>query len=217
MVLIGTAVSAMAQNSTSPANEASASHADQQAVSGADQTSRILFTKNPDVNTADPDAGLDPVPPAAVSASASLTSELAENGPKYQPPAKVEAGTDLRTVDKPKNEIRRLPVEMMNRYVVKSSKVELLQGRDLYTPAELVSIEFREHPGLRVGNFFGLNSGAAYESFLAEERLEKMDDLKDTAMAIAAGGDTADARAILDATAQAYMRTESNDGPVGIK
>jgi hypothetical protein len=172
------------------------------------------------VNTADPDAGLDPVPPAAVSASASLTSELAEGGPRYQPPqALPQSGgdKDLRTIDKPKNEIRRLPVEMMNRYVVKSSKVELLQGRDLYTPAELVSIEFKEHPGLRLGNFFNLNSGAAYEDFLEEERLAKMDDLRDTARAMAAGGDAADARAILDATAEAYLRTESNDGPVGIK
>jgi len=41
--------------------------------------------------------------------------------------------------------------------------------------------------------------------------------LKDTAYAVAVGGDPEEAQAILDATRDAFIRTEDNDGPVRLK
>jgi hypothetical protein len=217
LVLIGTALPAVAQNSTSPGNQAAANSTQQQAASAADQTARLLLANNSQVDPAARDAVLGTTTAPAPRASRDLTGKLAEGAPKYQPPASVEPGTDLRTIDKPKNQIPRLPVEMMQKYVVKDSKVPALQGRDLYTTKELVSMEYKAHPGLRLGNVFGLNDGYAYQMFLEDERQAKMDDLKDTAAAFAVGGDPAEARAVLDLIGQAYIWNEPSGGPVGIK
>jgi len=215
VLLCSAALPALAQNSTSPGAQAAANSAQQAAAAG--DTSKIIFARNPDVDTPNPDAGLEPV---GAPLSANLQGELAEGAPRYQPPAAIPAsgvGPDLRDTDKPKNEIPRVPVSTMSRYVVKGTREIVFQGRDLYTPEGLVDLSFKAHPGLRVGNFFNLNAGAAYQAFLDEERMGRMDELEDTARAMAAGGDAAEAQAIQDAAARAYMRTEDVEGPVGIK
>ena len=119
IVLCSAALPALAQNSTSPGAQAAANSTQQAAASGAAETSKIIFARNPDIDTPDPDAGLEPVNPPL---SANLQGELAEGAPHYQPPAAVPAssvGPDLRAADKPKNDIPRLPVATMSRYVVK--------------------------------------------------------------------------------------------------
>jgi len=113
----------------------------------------------------------------------------------------------LREVDKPKNTIPRLPVEVMARYLVTESRTPVLRVRDLYTAEGRTALSFAAHPGLHIGNFFGLNSGLAYEMYLEEERVQNIADLKDTAYAVAVGGDPEEARAILDATRDAFIRT----------
>ena len=151
IVLCSAALPALAQNSTSPGAQAAANSTQQAAASGAAETSKIIFARNPDIDTPDPDAGLEPVNPPL---SANLQGELAEGAPHYQPPAAVPAssvGPDLRAADKPKNDIPRLPVATMSRYVVKGTREVVFQGRDLYTTEALVDLSFQAHPGLRNG------------------------------------------------------------------
>jgi hypothetical protein len=109
---------------------------------------------------------------------------------------------DARDLDKPKNEIPRLPA-----YVVRASRPPIFRPRDLNTQSGLVDLSFRRHPGLVIGNIFGLNEGAAQAMFLDDERLSNISDLADTAHAMDAGGDKGEAKYILQETQDTYMRT----------
>lgn len=158
--------------------------------------------------------------PVGDGLSPGLTAAISSGMPAYVPQsarAAAAAGPDLRDVDKPKNEIPRLPAAVMSRYIVHGTSVHVFRNRDLYTKAGLIELAMKEHPGLRIGNFFNLNSEIAYEMFLDDERLGKMQDLQDTALAVAVGGDRGEAQAIMDETEDAFMRTEDFSGPVGIK
>ena len=157
-------------------------------------------------------------PPPAQGVSSGLSANMTASMPKYQPkPAHPSPSPDLRDIDKPKNEIPRLPVAVMSRYLVKGDKVPVFREQDIYTTSGLIDLSFKRHPGLRIGNIFNLNAGIAYEMIKDDERLGAIDDLKDTAYAMAVGGDPAEAKAILDATGEVFIRDEDNSGPVGIK
>jgi hypothetical protein len=112
--------------------------------------------------------------------------------PSYRPAAPASpypAGVDLRTVDKPRNQIPRLPVEMMQKYVVRESREPVFRTRDLLTKAGMIDLAFKEHPGLRFGNFFNLNAPAAYDRAIREQLAASRSDLADDTFAMAAGGD----------------------------
>jgi hypothetical protein len=151
------------------------------------------------------------------SVSPAVAEALSLGMPKYNPPTPTPVATDLpqdlREFDKPKNEIKRLPS-----YVVHDSRPPVFRDRDLYTKDGLVSLSYKIHPGLQIGNLAGLNDATAYETFLEDERLSNMADLKDTARAIAAGGDNAEGEYILQETQDTFMRTEPGftwNGPGG--
>jgi len=95
--------------------------------------------------------------------------------------------------------------------------VPIFRSRDLYTKEGLVDLAFKDHPGLRIGNLFGLNRNAAYEAFLEDERAGKIRDLDDTALAFAVGGDTDEAKMILEETGDTFIRDIDESGPVHIK
>ena len=94
----------------------------------------------------------------------------------------------------------------MKKYVVREQRLPVFRKLDLYTPKGLIDLSFREHPGLRIGNFFNLNAGIAYEMIVDEElRAEKM-DLQDLVRIMSIEGDTTDAKAQHEADVeQAYM------------
>jgi hypothetical protein len=46
---------------------------------------------------------------------------------------------------------------------VRESRLPEFRTRDLYTKAGLIELSFKEHPGLRIGNFFNLNAKIAYD------------------------------------------------------
>lgn len=182
----------------------------------------------PAVQPAAPDTSsiiLEPKPapaaqatPAVHSKPTGLSSEISEGMPKYEPAqVSVTPIPDMREIDKPRNQIPRVSGSVMARYLVRGDRVPVFRKRDLYTTSGLIDLSFKEHPGLRIGNIFGLNSAVAYEMYLEEDRLEKIKDLDDTALAMAVGGDSAEARMILEATGDAYIRNEDFSGPVGIK
>jgi hypothetical protein len=148
--------------------------------------------------------------------SSKIAADLASGMPKYAPPTPTPATTaepqDLRDIDKPRNEIRRLPA-----YVVRETRPAVFRDRDLYTTKGLVNLSFKTHPGLIVGNFLGLNSKVAYEMYLDDQRLANIEDLAETAHAMALGGDKAESDYILKESQATYMRPieETWNGPGG--
>jgi hypothetical protein len=187
-----------------------------------------------DAPTANPQAAADtskiilapkaanPAPAAspAHTAPSGISADIETSLPKFkQEPARPQAGElpDLRDIDKPKNTIPRLPANLMSKYVVRGDKVPVFRKRDLYTKEGLIDLAFKDHPGYRIGNLFGLNRNAAYESFLEDERKGKMQDLDDTALAFAVGGDAAEAKMILDETGDTFIRDVDESGPIHIK
>lgn len=117
--------------------------------------------------------------PASTAASSSAdhalsraTSERVVSGlPKFSPPkAKAEESeaTDLRETDKPKNAIIRLP-----RYHVRERKIPDFKNRELLTPEGKLDLAFKRHPGLKIGNIFGLNRGVAMAMLAEDEAYER--------------------------------------------
>jgi len=141
------------------------------------------------------------------SVSPGLAAALSAGLPKYSPPTPTPTPnqTDLRDVDKPKNEIKRLP-----KYEVIEKRPPIFRPKDLFTPANLADLYIAAHPGLNFGNVLGLNNSAAYEMYLEEERLANIADLTDTAHAMMLGGDKTEGQYILQATQDTYMRVDDN-------
>jgi len=148
--------------------------------------------------------------------SSNLAAALADGMPKFNPPTPTPVVTeepqDLRDIDKPKNDIPRLP-----KYIVRESRPPVFRERDLYTPEGLIDLSFKNHPGLLIGNLFGLNSGQAKEMIYEDQTLAAIEDLNETAYAMARGGDTTEANLIQKETQDTFMRSDAgwNSGPVG--
>lgn len=98
---------------------------------------------------------------------------------------------DLRASAPPRNTIPRLPAHLLAtpttssvsaslqlepppegvlrlpRYEVRDRKQSALKRRELLTPEAKIDLQFKQHPGLKIGNLFGLNRGIA--AFMAAE------------------------------------------------
>jgi hypothetical protein len=150
------------------------------------------------------------------SVSPGIAEALSLGMPKYAPPTPTPTpapDVDMRDVDRPKNEIKRLP-----KYVVRESRPPIFRDRDLFTTQGLIDLSFKNHPGLMFGNILGLNEAPAYEMFLDDQRQKNMQDLSDTAHAMARGGDPAEGAYILQASQNTYMRQDDDftwGGPGG--
>jgi hypothetical protein len=177
---------------------------------GQDASNIVLAPKRPDY-VAKPATDSDGV---ARSVSPSVAAALTEGLPKYSPPTPTPQTAaepqDLRDIDKPKNEIPRLP-----KYVVHERRPPVFRDRDLFTDSGLLDLSFKSHPGLNVGNVLGLNEGPARQMIYDDMRQKNIEDLNETAYSFAQGGDPAEAQSILSATQDAFMRTDDLGGPVG--
>jgi hypothetical protein len=133
-------------------------------------------------------------------------------GPGPSSPQSPVPAADLRDVDKPRNKIPRLPVEVMQKYMVREARIPVFRTRDLYTKAGLIDLSFKEHPGLRIGNIFNLNANFAYDNMIGEQLFAARQELADTTFAMAAMGD----RMEMDAMQQAIIDDGfSKESPVG--
>jgi hypothetical protein len=157
--------------------------------------------------------------PAPHAASSEIDAAISAGVPAYNPGFSATKPIALPQVlldpDKPKNEIPRLPLEMMSRYVVRETRLPVFRNIDLYTKQGLVDLSFKAHPGLRVGNFFNLNSAAAFEAAMNDQKMSSRQDLVDTAFAMAAGGDPSEAEAVQDSIIDESFRAAMQVGPVG--
>ncbi len=179
-------------------------------------TSSIILAPKP---AASPSAQA-PAPGAADRpVSSGVAAEISAKMPAYSPAASTPGtpAADQRDIDKPRNQIPRLPVEVMQRYVVREARVPVFRPRDLYTPSALIEMSFREHPGLHIGNFFNLNAGAALEKIRNEQFHADQRDLADTAITMAADGDTSEAEAMQQTILDESFFWAGKIGPVGIK
>jgi hypothetical protein len=138
-----------------------------------------------------------------------ITAALAEGMPRYAPPkpadkdlmAESEA-LDARDINKPKNEIKRLP-----KYVVRQAQPPIFRKKDLYTKDGQTDLAMSKYPGLSlIPPLAFLNRGVAAEMAAEDERLGNISDLKDTAATMGRGGDSAESRFILRETQDTYLR-----------
>ena len=214
LALIAAASSAAAQEAApapTPAAEAPAAPAPAAAAT-RDAPSIVLAARPADTALA-PISDSDGV---ARTVSPGIAQALSDGMPKYSPPTPtpVQAAepVDMREVDKPKNEIPRLPA-----YVVRESRPPMFSNREMFTQGGMTDFSIRSHPGLAIGNLFGLNEAVARDMFYEDERLASIADMTDTARAMARGGDTAEAQYILQSTQDTYMRAPDMtwNGPGG--
>lgn len=77
---------------------------------------------------------------------------------------------------KPRNTIIRLPD-----YVVRDAKVPAIKEREVLSPRGRLELARKLHPGIRVGNLFGLNDGVALAMLAEQERLDRQREFTDLA------------------------------------
>jgi len=111
-------------------------------------------------------------PRADHALSRSTSARVVSGLPRYAPPKvngeETDSSADLRETEKPKNAIIRLP-----RYHVRDRKLPEFKNRELLTPEGKIDLAFKRHPGLKVGNIFGLNRGIAMAMYADEEAYER--------------------------------------------
>ena len=167
----------------------------------------------------DPSSTAFPAPTAATerknfrAVSPALAASLTASMPKYNPTKPAEKkpdddDVDFREVDKPRNQIIRLP-----KYVVTGSKPPVFSERDIHTTKGLGRIAIKRYLSetylaLNSSNLplFGLsNEARALAMYAEDERLQNMADLNDIARN-ASKTDPAAGTYIRRATQDTYIR-----------
>jgi hypothetical protein len=136
--------------------------------------------------------------------------------PKYNPPSKTDPAksgdeeADARDTDKPKNAIIRLP-----QYVVREPKSPVFTEREDMTQKGLDDLAMKRYLGLDPSKMNSplaatitrlLFQSYANQEYADAERLNNISDLDQTALAMAHGGDSADAGIIKRAADDIYDR-----------
>jgi len=198
---LATAGLAQSPDMPAPAAEAQPTAAATTPAAGNGAALPTLFADHPAAaSTASPST-------APRTVSPELASVLATGNPKYDPPkpadpaAETAEAPDARDIDKPKNEIKRLPS-----YVVRAPKPIVFRDRDLFTQDGQVALSMTRNPGLGFFPFSALNAPIAAQMFQDKERLDNISDLADTARTMSLGGDSSEGRYILRATQDTFMR-----------
>lgn len=70
--------------------------------------------------------------------------------------------------DSAPNGVVRLP-----RYDVLSRRLPNFKERELLSPSARVDLHFKRHPGLRIGNLFGLNRGIARVMIAEQDEIDR--------------------------------------------
>jgi hypothetical protein len=167
--------------------------------------------------TAAPPAPLPRTEAPRSAISAQITSVLPPFDPKESLPKLAPAPDES---DKPRNKIPRLPANLMLPYIVHGVRPPVFRTRDLYTKQGLIELAYKEHPLMRIGNFFHLKDQVAYKVIIGEELARDRADLTEEALAFASVGDGSEVKvmqqAIIDESFEGYG-DDMGGGPVGIK
>ncbi|MFT3868151.1 MAG: hypothetical protein QM715_06590 [Nibricoccus sp.] len=138
--------------------------------------------------------------------SKSVSSAFKYNPPP--PPKSEEELIDLRDVDKPRNQIIRLP-----KYVVEAKKPPVFNDRNLYSKEMLRRLAYKRYSSsfsrevLNKYHFLG-NGDIAYAmmQYEAEERQRNLAEMDSTASMLRISGDDAEAAKTKDDAQNTYMR-----------
>jgi hypothetical protein len=146
--------------------------------------------------------------------SSELAASLAASMPKYDPPKPVEkkpveADVDAREIDKPQNQIIRLP-----EYIVQEKKPPVFRERDINTQKGLGELAKRRYLSQTVQALnrytiplFGTSAEAyAMMLYAEDERLQNISELNATADDVGLVNPE-NAREIREATAETYQRS----------
>jgi hypothetical protein len=155
-------------------------------VAQAEDAPPALSRKAPDAQTTDSEPA-NPRPKRERAISDNVAAQLAARMPKYNPPPKPkpeEEDIDLREVDKPRNNIIRLP-----KIVVQEERPPVFRERDIHTRQGLAELAMRRYltPTHRLLNNFYIPfltaspEQYAMTRYAEDERLANMSDLNDTA------------------------------------
>ncbi len=154
-----------------------------------------------------------PKKPRAVSSE--VAAIMATGLPKYNPPpkpvVKAEEEVDSRDVDKPKNDIPRLPS-----VVVRGNRVPIFRERDLNTEKGLSQMAMRHYAGLNIPLIGFMNRPIALQMYRDEQRLSDIDELRKAASDAAMAGDTAGSDYIKRTGAESFVR-RADFGSLGEK
>lgn len=145
--------------------------------------------------------------------SPGVAAALAAGMPKYNPPKPVEKDengdpVDLREVDKPRNQIVRLPD-----YVVQEKKPPVFREIDIYTQkglGELAKMRYLSETGQALNRYtiplFGMSAESyALMRYAEDERLRNVSELNESARDMSLT-DPENAKAIREATRDIYAR-----------
>lgn len=108
--------------------------------------------------------------------------------PQAREAATPDFAPDAGSLEIDSSLIPEAPPQVLSKYEVRDNNAPRLRRRDIYTKQGLEDLSLREHPGLHAGNFRNLNAEEGYEMFLEDERLENIEDFRETAIAMKAGG-----------------------------
>jgi hypothetical protein len=154
-------------------------------------------------------AGPGAKPPGQGEPQPSTAALIIAGLPKYDPPKPVPAkpadqDVDLRDVDKPQNEIVRLPA-----YYVRTARQAVLKEPDMVSQTGMADIGMKNYPGLALTPFSWLNAmnrGIAKEMYLEDRRLQNISDLNESAISIGRGGDSAESEFIKKESQDTFLR-----------
>ena len=143
-------------------------------------------------------------PPRAVSPATAARINAAI--PPFSGSKSTEAASakpaDQHELDKPKNQIIRLPS-----YIVQEPKEPVFKERDILTPAGRLNLALKRYPGLKFGNFWIFNNyGKALFMLEEDYRLERQTEMIELAGLYKYSQSPADAKAMKREVQQAFMR-----------
>jgi hypothetical protein len=159
------------------------------ATPGNQGTADSVAATSAPTGSSTPLAAVSPTPAPAAGApsdrprllSNETAAKISTNGPKYNPPppAPVDAEElpDLRDIDRPRNQIIRLPKVM-----VQEPKAPRIKDAELLTPQGKLELAYKNNPGLHLLNgvpLLGNNSGIALFMLEEQRRLERKAEMED--------------------------------------
>jgi hypothetical protein len=163
----------------------------------------VLAAEPPAANLPAPSISAHITSPAT---TAKLAGSLPKFTPRPAPAENsAPLPADLRETDRPRNTIVRLPAALLPeqhapathtadphatdsppegvlrlpRYEVRDRRVPALKNRELLTPEGKIDLQFKKHPGLKIGNLFGLNRGIAAAMAAEDDAYERRLELQD--------------------------------------
>jgi len=138
--------------------------------------------------------------------SKSLSAGIKYNPPP--PPKPVDEDVDLRDVDKPRNQIIRLP-----KYVVEGKRPPVFNDRNLYSPEMLRRLAYKRYASAFSRNvlnryhiFGNLDEAYAMMQYEAAERQNNIAEMEDKVSMYRVSGDNAEADTLKNDTQRSFMR-----------